>query len=151
MHECVMRRSWLSVSPHVSSLKLPNRFRSDLVLGICTNRCTLNLKLVRIGPLYFFFTKLKLNLIRFHKTGSSCNNPKDGSDTFLRNVCFCLQDFTAPQPIRSQSTTRNLDFGSFGIHPASCPMGTGALPPGIELPRREVDHSPLSCAEVRAN
>jgi hypothetical protein len=33
-------------------------------------------------------------------------------------------------------------------HPASYTMGKGVLPPGVQLPRRETDHSPPSSAEV---
>jgi hypothetical protein len=36
-----------------------------------------------------------------------------------------------------------------GAHPASCPMGTGVLSPGVKArPGRDVDHSPPSSAEV---
>jgi hypothetical protein len=34
-------------------------------------------------------------------------------------------------------------------HPASCPMGTGDLSPGVKRQWREADHSPPSSAEVR--
>jgi hypothetical protein len=37
-----------------------------------------------------------------------------------------------------------------GAHPASCPMGTGVLSPGVKAqPGRDADHSPPSCAEVK--
>jgi hypothetical protein len=35
-----------------------------------------------------------------------------------------------------------------GAHPASYPMGTGALSPGVKRPGREADHSPPTSAEV---
>jgi hypothetical protein len=35
------------------------------------------------------------------------------------------------------------------VHPTSYPMGTGALSPGVKRPRREVDHSPPTSAEVK--
>jgi hypothetical protein len=49
-----------------------------------------------------------------------------------------------------------MDFSSnlcvqtdFGIHPASCTMGTGGPFPGAKArPRRNADHSPPSSAEV---
>jgi hypothetical protein len=34
-------------------------------------------------------------------------------------------------------------------HPASYPVGTGALSPGVKRPGREADHLPLSNAEVK--
>jgi hypothetical protein len=34
---------------------------------------------------------------------------KDGGDTFLRNTCNCLQDYTVPQTIRPQSTAQGAD------------------------------------------
>jgi hypothetical protein len=34
-------------------------------------------------------------------------------------------------------------------HPASYPMGTGGLSPRVKRPRREVDHSPPTSAEVK--
>jgi hypothetical protein len=38
---------------------------------------------------------------------------------------------------------------SSGAHPASCPMGTGVLSPGLKAqPGRDADHSPPSSAEV---
>jgi hypothetical protein len=38
---------------------------------------------------------------------------------------------------------------SFGVHPDSCPMGTGGLLPGGKArPGRDADHSPPSSAEV---
>jgi hypothetical protein len=36
-----------------------------------------------------------------------------------------------------------------GVHPTSCPMGTGGSFPGVKWPVREADHSPLASAEVR--
>jgi hypothetical protein len=36
-----------------------------------------------------------------------------------------------------------------GAHPASYPMGTGALPPGVKRPKREADHSPPNSVEVK--
>jgi hypothetical protein len=45
-------------------------------------------------------------------------------------VCMCVQNGT-------------------GAHPASYPMGTGALSVGIKRPGREADHSPPSSAEVK--
>jgi hypothetical protein len=36
-----------------------------------------------------------------------------------------------------------------GAHPASYPMGTGALSPGVKWPGREADHSPQTNAEVK--
>jgi hypothetical protein len=39
-------------------------------------------------------------------------------------------------------------FGS-GVHPASYPMGKGALSPGIKRLWREADHSPPTSAEVK--
>jgi len=36
---------------------------------------------------------------------------------------------------------------SFGAHPTSYPMGTGALSPGVKRLGREADHSPLSSVE----
>jgi hypothetical protein len=36
-----------------------------------------------------------------------------------------------------------------GAHPASYPVGTGALSPGIKRPGREADHSPPTSAEVK--
>jgi hypothetical protein len=36
-----------------------------------------------------------------------------------------------------------------GAHPASYPMGTGAVSPGVKRPGREADHSPLISAEVK--
>jgi hypothetical protein len=38
-----------------------------------------------------------------------------------------------------------------GADPASYPMGTGALSPGVRRPGREADHSSLSNAEVKNN
>jgi hypothetical protein len=36
-----------------------------------------------------------------------------------------------------------------GAHPASCPLGTGVLSPGVKArPGRDADHSPPSIAEV---
>jgi hypothetical protein len=35
-----------------------------------------------------------------------------------------------------------------GVQPASCPMGTGALSPGVKRQGREADHSPPSNADV---
>jgi hypothetical protein len=36
-----------------------------------------------------------------------------------------------------------------GAHPASCPMGTGVLFPGVKArPGHDADHSPPSSAEV---
>jgi hypothetical protein len=36
-----------------------------------------------------------------------------------------------------------------GAHPASCPLGTGVLSPGVKArPGRDADHSPPSSAEV---
>jgi hypothetical protein len=36
-----------------------------------------------------------------------------------------------------------------GAHPASCPMGTGGLSPGVKArPGRDADHSPPSSADV---
>jgi hypothetical protein len=36
-----------------------------------------------------------------------------------------------------------------GVHPASCPMGTGVPSPGVKArPGRDADHSPPSSAEV---
>jgi hypothetical protein len=37
----------------------------------------------------------------------------------------------------------------FGAHPASYPVGTGALSPEIKRPRHEADHSSPSSAEVK--
>jgi hypothetical protein len=37
----------------------------------------------------------------------------------------------------------------FGAHPASYPVGTGALSPGVKQPGREADHSPPAIAEVK--
>jgi hypothetical protein len=37
----------------------------------------------------------------------------------------------------------------FGAHPASYPMGIGALSPGVKRPGREPDYSPPSSAEVK--
>jgi hypothetical protein len=36
-----------------------------------------------------------------------------------------------------------------GAHPASYPIGTGALSVGVKRPGREADHSPPSNAEVK--
>jgi hypothetical protein len=36
-----------------------------------------------------------------------------------------------------------------GVHPASYPVGTGALSPGLKRPGREADHSPPASAEVK--
>jgi hypothetical protein len=36
-----------------------------------------------------------------------------------------------------------------GAHPASYPMGNGALYPGVKRPGCEADHSPSSTAEVK--
>jgi hypothetical protein len=36
-----------------------------------------------------------------------------------------------------------------GVHPASYPMGTGALSLGVKRPGREAEHSPPSSAEVK--
>jgi hypothetical protein len=36
-----------------------------------------------------------------------------------------------------------------GAHPASYPVGTGALPPGVKRLGREADHSPPPIAEVK--
>jgi hypothetical protein len=35
-----------------------------------------------------------------------------------------------------------------GAHPAYCTMGTGSLP-GVQRPKRGVDHSPPSSAEIK--
>jgi hypothetical protein len=52
--------------------------------------------------------------------------------------------------------SRGSDFSLFisvqtgyGTHPVSCPMGTGGSFPGVKRSEREVDHSPLSSAEVK--
>jgi hypothetical protein len=37
----------------------------------------------------------------------------------------------------------------WGPHPASYPMGTGALSPELKRPGREADHSPPTSAEVK--
>jgi hypothetical protein len=38
---------------------------------------------------------------------------------------------------------------ALGARPASYPMGTGDLSPGIKRPEREADHSSPSSAEVK--
>jgi hypothetical protein len=37
----------------------------------------------------------------------------------------------------------------FGAHPASHPMGTGGLSPGLKQQGRKADHSPLANAEIK--
>jgi hypothetical protein len=43
---------------------------------------------------------------------------------------------------------RSVQTGS-GAHPASYPMGTGALSPAVKRPGGEVGHSPPSSAKVK--
>jgi hypothetical protein len=50
--------------------------------------------------------------------------------------------------INGYTDVPNETFGS-GAHPTSCPMGTGALTPGVKRPGREDDYSPPSSAEVK--
>jgi hypothetical protein len=38
---------------------------------------------------------------------------------------------------------------SSGAHPASCPMGAGALSPKVKRPGCEADHSPPTSAEIK--
>jgi hypothetical protein len=38
---------------------------------------------------------------------------------------------------------------ALGAHPASYPMGTGAVSRGVMQPEREADHSPPASAEVK--
>jgi hypothetical protein len=44
---------------------------------------------------------------------------------------------------------RQLVKTDFGVHPASYPMRTGALSPGVKRPGRKDNHSPPSSAEVK--
>jgi hypothetical protein len=46
------------------------------------------------------------------------------------------------------SRLHNVQTGS-GAHPATYPMGTGAIFPGVKRQGREADHSPTSSAEVK--
>jgi hypothetical protein len=52
-----------------------------------------------------------------------------------------------PAEKRKCSLLHGVQTGS-GVHPASYPMGTGALSQEIKRPRREADHSPPSTAAV---
>jgi hypothetical protein len=36
-----------------------------------------------------------------------------------------------------------------GVHPAFCPMGTGAASPGVKRKGREADHSPRTIVEIK--
>jgi hypothetical protein len=54
----------------------------------------------------------------------------------------------SPAGVEDFSSNLCVQTGS-GVHPASCPMGTGGpFPGGKARPGRDADHSPLSSAEV---
>jgi hypothetical protein len=54
----------------------------------------------------------------------------------------------SPAGVKDFSSSLCVQTGS-GAHSASCPMGTGVLPPGVKARTgRDADHSPLSSAEV---
>jgi hypothetical protein len=46
------------------------------------------------------------------------------------------------------SLLHSIQTGS-GAHPASYPISTGDLSPGVKLQGREADHSPLTSVEVK--
>jgi hypothetical protein len=49
-------------------------------------------------------------------------------------------------PSRVKNFLHVIQTGS-GAHPASHPMGTGALFPGVKRQKREADHSPATSAD----
>jgi hypothetical protein len=54
----------------------------------------------------------------------------------------------SPAGAKDFSSSLCVQTGS-GVHPASCPMGTGGpFPGGKSRPERDADHSPTSSAEV---
>jgi hypothetical protein len=53
-----------------------------------------------------------------------------------------------PVGTRRFSPLHSVETGS-GAHLALHSIGTGALAPGVKQSRREIDHSPPSCAEVK--
>jgi hypothetical protein len=68
-------------------------------------------------------------------------------------VCdYGLDDWTigvrSPAGVKDFSSILCVQTGS-GAHPASCPMGTGVLSPGVKArPGCDADHSPPSSADV---
>jgi hypothetical protein len=59
----------------------------------------------------------------------------------IHTVCY-------PARARNYRLLEGVQTGS-GAHPASYPMGTGALSPGVKRPSREAEHSSLFSAEVK--
>jgi hypothetical protein len=54
----------------------------------------------------------------------------------------------SPAGAKDFSSSLCVQIGS-GAHPASCPVGTGVLSPGLKArPGSDADHSPSSSAEV---
>jgi hypothetical protein len=75
---------------------------------------------------------------RIRNRGSSVNIVSGyGLDNWAMQVRFPAEAHDFPSNLRVQTGT--------GVHPASCPVGTGGPFPGAKVrPRRDADHSPPS-------
>jgi hypothetical protein len=79
-----------------------------------------------------------------------CINSAASSD-FVAEVVWSVQWLGNGLGGRDSFSGRSREFFSLchHVHPANCPVGTGALSRGLKLPVREAEHSLPSGAEVK--